>query len=137
MALKIFELVKKNVDIVILLFVIILAVSQRWIGVWSMLIFYFAFIGYRIYKVWKIMKPFTNDGVVADFGRMWETEQLGYDLDNPYWEGKKRPTILQKIKGINPNMTEEENRLRHLDNAKIKEKWKQKKKKKKANSQKK
>jgi len=98
-----------NIDIIILLLIISLAFSEKWLGMWSFLIFYLGFIIYRLWKVFSHIKPFSSAGMVADSVRLWESEQLGHNLDSDYWKDKKRPNLWHKIKGINPNWTKEEN----------------------------
>jgi hypothetical protein len=108
---KIKELLVKNSDLLMVCGVVFLAFIGQWIGSLSLLVFLLIITGRRIYRMWDFMKPFTKkqEGFIYDMGVMWEREQLGYDLDDPYWIGKKRPTILQKLRGINPNWTKEEN----------------------------
>lgn len=97
-------------DWIMLFVVILLAISQKWIGALSLVLLYFGIVGFKVYRVFKTINPYSKNGMVADYVRNWETEQLGYDLDSDYWLDKKKPTLWQKFKGINPNWTEKQNK---------------------------
>jgi hypothetical protein len=101
--------VLKYFEIILIIAIILLAISETWIGVWALLLFYGAFVCYKLWKVFSHVKPFSSKGMVADSVRLWETQQLGYDLDSDYWLDKKKPNLYHKFMGINPNWSKEQN----------------------------
>jgi len=102
------------------LFVILLVIFvyyKTWWGVGGLILFITVLQIARLVFFFKSMPWLKN--LMLDHIKKWEAAQLGHDLDSEYWDGKQRPTRLQKFRGIDPNISMEENKRRKEINKEI------------------
>ena len=112
------EVVKKHGLTALFIVLLVLFVYYRtWWGVGGLLLFITILQIARLVVFFKSI-PWIKD-IMLDSIKKWERVQLGYDLDDPYWDNHKRPTLMQKLFGINPNHSKEENRARKETNKEI------------------
>lgn len=109
----------KNFDLVMLGVIIGLAIFGQWYGAIAMTLLMLIIIGFQLYKVMKVINPFSKEGMVANYVKTWETQQLGHNLDSDYWKDKKKPNLWQKLRGIDPNKTSLENKLTKMELARM------------------
>lgn len=112
------KLIKKHGFTAIFLILLFVFVYYRtWWGVGGMFLIITAFQIMRLVVFFRSM-PWLKELMLTHM-KKWEAAQLGYDLDDDYWNGKKRPTVWQKLRGINPNDSNLDNDKRKQINKEI------------------
>jgi len=116
--MNVIKIIKKH-GLMVLFFILLIGFVyfKTWWGVGGLFLFITALQIIRTIAFFKSFPVIKN--MMLKSVKSWEKVQLGYDLDDPYWEGKIRPTRLQKLRGINPNMTKQENLIRRDNNKQL------------------
>jgi len=91
------EILKWFGSIVYIGIIIFSAINRDWLGVIGLITISFLLLSYRLYylfKSWGLIK-----GMALQQWKLFERNQLGRDLDDPYWDTHKKPTYRELFTG--------------------------------------
>lgn len=112
------EIIKKHgLSALFVVLLVLFVYFKTWWGVGGLITFISILQIVRVVVFFKSM-PWIKNLMLIQI-KKWESAQLGYDLDDPYWDNHTRPSLLQKLRGVNPNQDIKENKRRKQINKDI------------------